>query len=48
MDLRVWWPHRVPRPKPMGGQAMRKTLAVLVVALGLVGFYPTTAAVTVF
>jgi len=32
----------------MGGQAMKKTLAVLVVALGLLGFYPTSEAVTVF
>jgi len=32
----------------MGGQAMRKTLAVLVVALGLLGFYATSAAVTMF
>jgi len=31
----------------MGGQAMKKTLAVLVVALGLLGFDPTSAAVTV-
>ena len=27
---------------------MKKTLAVLVVALGLLGFYPTSEAVTVF
>jgi len=40
MDLRVWWPQST-ATETHGRQAMNKTLAVVVVALGLLGFYAT-------
>jgi len=47
MDLRVWWPQST-APETHGRAGNEKTLAVLVVALGLLGFYSTSEAVTVF